>query len=56
MDTNFLGLTLSLLWAAGKAFAICAWSGQIGAHTQNGWTAQSSDIWFQATGDPFVTK
>jgi hypothetical protein len=44
---NYFGL-----WAAGKSFAICAWAGQIGTYPIHG----ASDFWFQAIGDPFVTK
>jgi alpha-tubulin suppressor-like RCC1 family protein len=38
-------------WAAGKSFAICAWSGQIGTFG-GGFTDEE----FQAVGDPFVMK
>jgi alpha-tubulin suppressor-like RCC1 family protein len=38
-------------WAAGKSFAICAWSGQIGTYG-GGFTDEE----FEAVGDPFVMK
>jgi hypothetical protein len=49
---NYFGL-----WAAGKSFAICAWAGQIGTYVSLGGSAPgTTDYWFQASGDPFVTK
>jgi hypothetical protein len=38
-------------WASGKCFAICAWAGQIGTYG-----GTNTDLYFQAVGDPFVTK
>jgi hypothetical protein len=44
-------------WAAGKCFAICAWAGQIGTYVQSGgFPYGTTDSYFQAVGDPFVTK
>jgi hypothetical protein len=48
---NYFGL-----WSAGKSFAVCAWAGQIGTYSENGYSAGYSDFWFQATGDPFVNR
>jgi hypothetical protein len=45
------------LWASGKCFAICSWAGQTGTYPADlGYLPNASDFWFQATGDPFVTK
>jgi hypothetical protein len=48
---NYFGL-----WAAGKSFAICAWAGQVGTYYENGYPSWYVDFWFQASGDPFITK
>jgi hypothetical protein len=49
---NYFGL-----WASGKSFAICAWAGQIGTYVSlGGFPPGTTDNWFQAVGDPFVTK
>jgi len=38
-------------WAAGKSFAISAWAAQ-----PLGWARSGTERYFQAVGDPFVTK
>jgi len=43
-------------WASGKSFAVCVWAGQIGTYSMNGFPPGTTDAYFQAVGDPFVTK